>query len=236
MSMRRSALFFMVAGLAFTSLAHASDVDEDEDAEELTAGLTASTMFPNADNKASPVIKAGEPAKALVTFENEADSTMLVEFMGAQLSYASNPGQVIANLTGTLVNRTVNDGESVSMAYEIMTPKDLNPVEYALAISVYFMSEEDMERGMLVAFNETVVVTDNTSVFDLQSLFMFFLIGGSIYFGIQHFNKKQKFVAPKRAAKVSASVAPEADADDYLPKEHRRALAKKGSPARKGSN
>eukprot|EP01063_Lacrimia_lanifica_P006601 TRINITY_DN140_c0_g1_i1.p2 TRINITY_DN140_c0_g1~~TRINITY_DN140_c0_g1_i1.p2 ORF type:complete len:234 (+),score=134.39 TRINITY_DN140_c0_g1_i1:70-771(+) len=231
MSMRRSALFFLVVALAFTSVVKADDAD-DEDEDLGVQGVEIKTIFPDSENQAVPNIKAGEATKALVTFENNAESTFQVEFMTASLASAHNPGQIIQNLTGTLVNRTVNQGESVSMLYSFTPFKDIDPVEYGLAISVYFMSEEN-ERMMLAGFNETVTVQDSSSVFDVQSLFMFVLIGGAIYFGMQHFNKKAAKVV-KRSA-VSASPAPADAPDTYIPKEHLRAVQRKSSPNRKKS-
>jgi len=233
----RSALYFLVVGAAFVSVATASDdADDDEDEDSKTAGLTASTMFPASSNHGVPTIQAGETTKALVTFENDADSTMQVEFMSASLSSTADPSKVVQNLTGSMVNRTVNQGEAVSMLYEFSTPKDLNPIEYSLSIAVYFMSEEDNVRASLIAFNETVTVQDSSSVFDLQSLFMTFLICGAIYLGVQHFNKKsKKGTQPKRTKTISSSVAPDADNSDYIPREHMKAVQRKGSPTRKSS-
>ena len=236
MSLRQSLLSCLVVGLAFTSV-RGDDLEDEEDLEDQKVqGVSINTIFPGSEGQVSPTIKAGELTKALVTFENGAESTFQVEFMQASFADAQNQVKIVQNLTGALVNRTVNQGESVSMVYEFLPSKTiLHPIEYTLAISVYFMSEDDNTRESMTAFNQTVHVLDNTSVFDLQSLFLVFLIGGAIYLGIQHFNKKSKKIVKRKTTKaVSASASPEGDdADVYIPREHLRAVQRKGSPTRK---
>ena len=160
-------------------------------------------------------------------FSNNADTTFNVEFVSAHLAHPEQvhiisplsphphhtnqptnqqPSNILMNLTGMIVNRTVNQHETVNVEYAFAPVREINPQDYNLVIGVHFVSEDgdSNERDSLTAFNGTVSINDGTSAFDLQGLFLAVLIGGGFFFAYN------KFTGGKKTLKVSTAAAPAA--------------------------
>ena len=109
------------------------------------------------------------------------------------------------------VNRTVNQGESVSMVYKFQPWKELDPKAHNLILQVYFMSEEENERASETAFNGTIMVNDGSSLFDAQSMFLAIIIISITALAYNNFKGGKKTTITKR--QVSAAPAHEVGTD-----------------------
>eukprot|EP01064_Diplonema_japonicum_P034573 TRINITY_DN7205_c1_g5_i1.p2 TRINITY_DN7205_c1_g5~~TRINITY_DN7205_c1_g5_i1.p2 ORF type:complete len:246 (+),score=82.87 TRINITY_DN7205_c1_g5_i1:54-791(+) len=207
MSVQKMLLVSLVVGVAFTVVRADDDMDEDED-EKRNTQVTIKTIFPELDSHNVQLV-AGKETQALVNFENAAESTYQVEFITAHLASTAQADHVMQNLTGALVNRTVNQGESISMTYKFTPFKDIDPREYGLVLQVYFMTEDD-ERAHETAYNATVMVNDGSSAFDAQSVFLTIIVLGVSVFAYTTFKGDKKPASSVTARRqVSASPAPE---------------------------
>eukprot|EP01060_Flectonema_neradi_P033087 TRINITY_DN5441_c0_g1_i8.p1 TRINITY_DN5441_c0_g1~~TRINITY_DN5441_c0_g1_i8.p1 ORF type:complete len:237 (+),score=62.16 TRINITY_DN5441_c0_g1_i8:85-795(+) len=192
------------------SVARADDVDdEDADEDRKIQGVAVKTIFPGQPHDVQ--VTAGQEAKALVNFENSADTTFQIEFINAHLANANNANEIAQNLTGMFVNRTVNQGESVSMVYKFQPWKELDPKAHNLVLQVYFMSEEENERSSETAFNGTIMVNDGSSLFDAQSVFLAIIIISISALAYTNIKGGKKTTVSKR--QVSAAPAHEVGTD-----------------------
>ncbi|KAJ9454037.1 Translocon-associated protein subunit alpha [Diplonema papillatum] len=209
MSLAKMLWTMMVFGIALTTIVRAQDEDEDEDEENVTpTGVTLKTIFPGLPQD-TVFATAGQPTKALVTFSNAGDTTYQLEFLNAHLASAHQMDHIVQNLTGILINRTVNEGESASVLYKFTPWKELEPRDYNLVLQLYFMSEDDNERISLSAFNQTVPVHDGTSSFDIQGLFLVILVVAGIGFAYNNFRGK-KVTTARRTAMTTTTSSPTA--------------------------
>eukprot|EP01061_Rhynchopus_euleeides_P008996 TRINITY_DN1813_c0_g1_i1.p2 TRINITY_DN1813_c0_g1~~TRINITY_DN1813_c0_g1_i1.p2 ORF type:complete len:267 (+),score=119.71 TRINITY_DN1813_c0_g1_i1:67-801(+) len=239
MAMHKMLYAAAVLAVAFNVARAEEDEDELDESRARLAGLELKTIFPSTHPN-EVQITAGQQAKALITFENNADTTFNLEFINAHLAHPSAANQIAQNLTGALVNRTVHQGEAVSVEYKFASFKELEPKDYRLVLQVHFMSEDDNERAALPAFNETVFIQDGSSAFDLQGLFLALLIGGVFFLFYHRFTGGKKTLkGPSTSTGVkrvtSTSPVPDATNADESHLEYVSAQHMKASRGRSGS-
>eukprot|EP01059_Diplonema_ambulator_P008903 TRINITY_DN1868_c0_g1_i1.p1 TRINITY_DN1868_c0_g1~~TRINITY_DN1868_c0_g1_i1.p1 ORF type:complete len:257 (+),score=79.11 TRINITY_DN1868_c0_g1_i1:49-771(+) len=215
MSAHKLLLLALVFGVAFTVVRADDDDDADEDEKKATQ-VTIKTIFPELDSH-NVQLTAGKEHQALIHFENAAETTYQVEFVTAHLASTAQADHIMQNLTGVLVNRTVNQGEAISMSYKFTPYKDIDPREYGLVMQVYFVTEDD-ERAHETAYNATVMVNDGSSAFDAQSVFLTIIVLGISFFAYTTFKGEKRSVATTRRH-VSASPTPELGTTSSTPNE-----------------
>jgi len=242
-------LFAMIALLAQRIYADedVTDPDEDEvqaptgddgpsgglDSEDAADGLRIKATLP-----AGTDLLLGEWAEVLVGFQNgKQNPTYAIEFVRA---FLVNPGDNANywNFTGNRYNRTAEEGATATIKYRFRPDPMLEPRTYGLAVQVFY-TDEDNRTMAAIAYNETIVLLDNSSAFDARSIFTYILsiallAGGGYY-------TKSAFFSKKRGPRASAQAKENTTAENvtgtgdssFLPQSYRATLARSKSPGSK---
>ncbi|KAL3478634.1 translocon-associated protein, alpha subunit [Aspergillus californicus] len=196
--------------------------DAAENAEEAvqapTVAVTAQAAFPASEIFGVKIVN-GHPTQALVTFTNNEESAITVNFIGGTLSTLDEDSKLVRNLTATRYSVEIPAGEKESLSYSFAT--EMHPQDLRLSLASV-ISDGEGQFFTVYAYNGTVsVVEPETSFLDPQIIFLYFFLlasfGGVAYFFYNvwiapYFPQKRK--ASKGAEKpTSASKKVEAPAE-----------------------
>ncbi|KAL1987003.1 hypothetical protein VTN96DRAFT_5159 [Rasamsonia emersonii] len=161
--------------------------DESEKAEAPTEAPTLAVSvqasFPASEIFGIKLVN-GQPTQALLSFSNEEDSPVTVNFVGGSLWTPEENSRIVRNLTTTRYGVEIPAGQKETLPYSFAT--EMHPQDLRLSL-VSVISNSEGQFFTLPAFNGTVsVVEPETSIFDPQIIFLYFFIlaffAGIIYF------------------------------------------------------
>ncbi|KAL5337771.1 hypothetical protein BJX70DRAFT_226927 [Aspergillus crustosus] len=176
------ALFSVQALIGGTLAADTSDKAE-ETFEAPSLAVTAQAAFPASEIFGVKLVN-GHPTQALVTFTNNEESAVTVNFIGGTLSTLDEESKLVRNLTATRYGVEVPAGETESLSYSFAT--EMHPQDLRLSLASV-ISDSEGRFFTVYAHNGTVsVVEPETSIFDPQIIFLYFFLlasfGGISYF------------------------------------------------------
>ncbi|KAI5307211.1 hypothetical protein KEM56_002775 [Ascosphaera pollenicola] len=171
--------FFVAAQEA--PAASAAPADEQAAPEQHNLNITAHAIFP--DSEFGVKIVNGKLLNAGISIANYESEPISVNLVAGQLSDLES-GEPVRNLTMAKYQTQIPAGEEQIISYPIQM--DMHPADLALSLTA-FVTTEGNAIFTLPAFNGVVsVVEPETSIFDLQILFLYFFLGslfvGTIYF------------------------------------------------------
>ncbi len=102
--------------------------------------IVTSHYFPDHPDTKFPI---GETVKALCHFSNEGGSFYNVSAIMGSLNSPMDFRHHYQNYSYKPVGMVVKSGEEISLQYEFQIHPDLEPVEYQLAITVFYESESE---------------------------------------------------------------------------------------------
>ncbi|KAL1956428.1 hypothetical protein VTO42DRAFT_7314 [Malbranchea cinnamomea] len=172
--------FFSLALLSLQALLvrgqeAAEDVGEDaqQPFEIPKLAVSASASFPASEIFGVKVIN-GNPTEALVTFTNNEEEAVRVNFIGGSFWTLDSPGKPstnIRNLTATRYNVEVAPNSQHSLPYDFTT--DMHPQDLRLSLAA-IVTDGKGNIFTIPAYNQTVsVVEPDTSIFDPQIIFLY---------------------------------------------------------------
>ncbi|RDW78612.1 putative translocon-associated protein, alpha subunit [Aspergillus mulundensis] len=210
------ALFSVQALIGGTLAADAAEKAE-ETFEAPTLAVTAQAAFPASEIFGVKLVN-GHPTQALVTFTNNEESAVTVNFIGGTLSTLDEESKLVRNLTATRYSVEIPAGEQESLSYSFAT--EMHPQDLRLSLASV-ISDAEGRFFTVYAHNGTVsVVEPETSIFDPQIIFLYFFLltcfGGVVYFFYTvwiapYFPQKRKSAKPE--TKNTASKKAEAPVD-----------------------
>ncbi|KAG9292265.1 hypothetical protein G9A89_009077 [Geosiphon pyriformis] len=176
------------------------------------------------------LVTNGQKTKVLVTFNNKGHKNYTVRIISGALVNSDNSSDIIRSLPSVSYDHTVPSMDHADLYYSFHS--EFRPQDLDLIISVAYADEEN-NRYKGVAFNSTVrIVEPEQSLFDLQLLFLYFLLacilGGVGFVIYQAFmggakaRRYQKARAQKVADKQAAAAAIELTQYDekWIPENH----------------
>lgn len=163
------------------------DIVEDlsEGKEKETQYIDARAIFAGHESEAVFKFPAGERVTTFVSFQNKLGGNPAELFIvAAHLSPLGNPNAFVQNFSAVRTSRTVNGGETATIKYDFRPDAMLEPMDYNLAVRVFFLSEENA-TFVAAAFNSTITIIDPLGV-DFKGITAYLilaaLIGGAVYF------------------------------------------------------
>ncbi|KAL4878869.1 hypothetical protein BJY04DRAFT_105940 [Aspergillus karnatakaensis] len=212
------ALFSVQALIGGTLAADASEKAE-ETFEAPSLAVTAQAAFPASEIFGVKLVN-GHPTQALVSFTNNEESAVTVNFIGGTLSTLDEESKLVRNLTATRYSVEVPAGETESLSYSFAT--EMHPQDLRLSLASV-ISDNEGRFFTVYAYNGTVsVVEPETSIFDPQIIFLYFFLlasfGGISYFFYTvwiapYFPQKRKTAKPEGLKKPSATKKVETPVD-----------------------
>lgn len=186
------------------------DTEEDyatPEKEKETQFIDTRAIFVGHEDEAVFKFPAGEKVSSFVSFQNKLGGNPAELFIvAAHLNPVGNPNAFIQNFSAVRTVRTVNGGETATVRFEFRPDAMLEPMDYNLAIRVFFLSE-DNATFVSAAFNGTVTITDPLGI-DYKGITTYFilagLIGGAVYL-FSGSNDSAVAAAAKKAGNSSAS-------------------------------
>ncbi|KKK23662.1 hypothetical protein P175DRAFT_0497990 [Aspergillus ochraceoroseus IBT 24754] len=203
-----------VQALIGSSLAADTADKVDESFEVPKLAVTAHAEFPASEIFGVKLVN-GHPTQALVTFVNNEESAVTVNFIGGTLSTLDEEqSQLVRNLTATRYSVEIPAGEKESLSYSFAT--EMHPQDLRLSLATV-ISDEEGRFFTVYAYNGTVsVVEPETSIFDPQIIFLYFFLlacfTGVVYFFYTvwiapYFPQKRKSGKPAEFSKKASSAA-----------------------------
>ncbi|KAL4909278.1 hypothetical protein BDW74DRAFT_146303 [Aspergillus multicolor] len=208
------ALFSVQALIGGTLAADAAEKVE-ETSEAPTLAVTAQAAFPASEIFGVKLVN-GHPTQALVTFTNNEESAVTLNFIGGTLSTLDEESKLVRNLTATRYSVEIPAGEQESLSYSFAT--EMHPQDLRLSLASV-ISDVEGRFFTVYAYNGTVsVVEPETSIFDPQIIFLYFFLltcfSGVVYFFYTvwiapYFPQKRKSAKPEaRNTAVKKAEAP----------------------------
>ncbi|PWY79101.1 translocon-associated protein, alpha subunit [Aspergillus eucalypticola CBS 122712] len=164
----------------------AADAAEKDDLPETQLlSVTAHASFPASEEIFGVKLVNGYPTEALITFANEDEVPVTVNFIGGSLSAVEGESsQIVRNLTAHRYSVEIPAGQQESVSYSFAT--EMHPQDLLLTLASV-ISDTNGNLFTLYAYNSTVsVVEPETSIFDPQILFLYFFLlacfSGVVYF------------------------------------------------------
>ncbi|KAL4980078.1 hypothetical protein BDW66DRAFT_125575 [Aspergillus desertorum] len=179
-----SLTLFSVQALIGGTLATDTAEKAEETFEGPTLAVAAQAAFPAASEIFGVKLVNGHPTQALVTFTNNEESAVTVNFIGGTLSTLGEESKLVRNLTATRYSVEIPAGEQESLSYSFAT--EMHPQDLRLSLASV-ISDVEGRFFTVYAYNGTVsVVEPETSIFDPQIIFLYFFLlscfGGVVYF------------------------------------------------------
>jgi len=186
------ALLGLVVFAAMTPVAYADDEEAGEEAEEeeeeeedyIEEGdvdehpltdmplpspeVLAAGLFPNED-PASPRFAIGEPVDAVVGLVNNGQEAINVTMIMGSLNSPFDFNYFIQNFSGYNYNTIVQEGEEFSFHYRFQTAINLDPVDYQVALTVFYENEDELFSHTF--FNASVNFYEEGALVDFPKLF-----------------------------------------------------------------
>ncbi|KAL4768247.1 hypothetical protein BDW60DRAFT_198165 [Aspergillus nidulans var. acristatus] len=214
-----SLALFSVQALIGGALAADTAEKAEETFEAPTLAVTAQAAFPASEIFGVKLIN-GHPTQALVTFTNNEESAVTVNFVGGTLSTLGEESKLVRNLTATRYGVEIPAGAQESLSYSFAT--EMHPQDLRLSLASV-ISDTEGRFFTVYAYNGTVsVVEPETSIFDPQIIFLYFFLlacfGGVVYFFYTvwiapYFPQKRKSAKQETSRKNVASKKTEASVD-----------------------
>lgn len=108
----------------------------------------------------------GQQSQALLTFSNEEEVPVTVNFVGGSLMSLDEPSKPVRNLSTTTYGVEIAAGEKETLPYSLTT--EMHPQDLRLNL-ISVISKNVTQFFTIQAFNGTVsVVEPETSIFDPQ--------------------------------------------------------------------
>ncbi|KAL6239717.1 hypothetical protein BDW75DRAFT_198116 [Aspergillus navahoensis] len=191
----------------------------EETFEVPTLAVTAQAAFPASEIFGVKLVN-GHPTQALVTFTNNEESSVTVNFIGGTLATLDEESKLVRNLTATRYSVEIPAGEQESLSYSFAT--EMHPQDLRLSLASV-ISDAEGRFFTVYAYNGTVsVVEPETSIFDPQIIFLYFFLlscfGGVVYFFYTvwiapYFPQKRKSPKQETSKKTVASKKAEVPVD-----------------------
>ncbi|RIA84758.1 translocon-associated protein, alpha subunit [Glomus cerebriforme] len=130
------------------------------------------------DNPFNHIVN-GQKNTVKITFDNKGESNYTIDLITGALINKDDPSEIYRNLTTYRYSIAAPSMDHVDFIYNFYA--EFPPQDLGLLLYVYF-TDENAKKFRGVGYNGTVTVVDpDVSIFDLQLLFMFLIIGG--FFG-----------------------------------------------------
>ncbi|KAH8696669.1 putative translocon-associated protein, alpha subunit [Talaromyces proteolyticus] len=173
--------FFSLQALFAGCHATASESDEAPAAPALAVSVQAS--FPSSEIFGIKLVN-GEASQALISFTNDEEVPVTVNFIGGSLLTLDESATPVRNLSTANYGVEIPAGEKQTLPYSITT--EMHPQDLRLSL-ISVLSKNVTQFFTVQAFNGTVsVVEPETSIFDPQIIFLYFFIlaffAGIVYF------------------------------------------------------
>ncbi|KAI9373675.1 putative translocon-associated protein, alpha subunit [Aspergillus egyptiacus] len=203
----------------------AAEVPEqaEESFQTPTLAVTAQAAFPASEIFGVKLVN-GHPTQALVTFTNNEESPVTVNFIGGSLSTLDEDSKLVRNLTATRYSVDIPAGEKESLSYSFAT--EMHPQDLRLSLASV-LSDAEGRFFTVYAYNGTVsVVEPETSIFDPQIIFLYFFLlacfGGVAYFFYTvwiapYFPQKRKAGKGPESSKKSSGASKKTEASAETP-------------------
>jgi hypothetical protein len=108
----------------------------------------------------------GQESQALLTFSNEEEVPVTVNFVGGSLMSLDEPSKAVRNLSTTTYGVEIAAGEKETLPYSLTT--EMHPQDLRLNL-ISVLSKNVTQFFTIQAFNGTIsVVEPETSIFDPQ--------------------------------------------------------------------
>ncbi|KAJ3087019.1 SWI/SNF and RSC complex subunit Ssr1 [Quaeritorhiza haematococci] len=186
------------------------------------------------------IINSGEKTELLIGMTNTGNQPISVFGISGFFAHPQNYSHIVRNLTGYRYDVTLQPGHEATIPFVFQIESEA--MEYGLVVLVDYIDNEDTPHRA-VAFSGAVTFANSDSMFDLQSLFLYFLglaiVGGVGYLSYQSFVGGTKKTRKARPAPVVPDVKDETGTKsdtfdtDWIP-EHvlksQDAAAKRTSP------
>lgn len=217
-----------------------TEEEEDETIDDVADGkekevqfIDARAIFQGHESEAVFKFPAGEKVTTFVSFQNKLGGNPAELFIvAAHLSPLGNPNAFVQNFSAVRTSRTVNGGETATIKYDFRPDAMLEPMDYNLAVRVFFLSEENA-TFVAAAFNNTITITDPLGV-DFKGITAYLilaaLIGGAVYLFAGKSNTVTAAAAAATKKTAAASSAAKTPVDnlvdekginkDYISPEH----------------
>ncbi|CRG83727.1 hypothetical protein PISL3812_01082 [Talaromyces islandicus] len=163
---------------------HATDTSESEEATPAPSlAVSVQASFPASEIFGIKLVN-GQESQALLTFSNEEEVPVTVNFVGGSLMSLDEPSKAVRNLSTTTYGVEIAAGEKETLPYKITT--EMHPQDLRLNL-ISVLNKNVTQFFTIQAFNGTVsVVEPETSIFDPQIIFLYFFIlaffAGIVYF------------------------------------------------------
>lgn len=140
--------------------------EPEEQVERRKLAVSASAVFPASEIFGVKLVN-GQSTQAIVTFSNEEESPVSVNFIGGSLwSLDDGDSRIVRNLTAKRYSVEIPAGQKQALNYDFAT--EMHPQDLVLALASV-VSNEEGRFFTVQAYNGTVsVVEPDTSIFDPQ--------------------------------------------------------------------
>jgi lipopolysaccharide export LptBFGC system permease protein LptF len=171
---------------AFLTSSFATNVaaeEADTIPEVPTLAVSVQTSFPTSEIFGIKLVN-GQPTQALVSFSNDEDSPVVVNFVGGSLWSTDDIARIVRNLTTTSYGVEIPAGQKETIPFNFVT--EMHPQDLRLNL-VSVVSDSQNRFFTLEAFNGTVsIVEQEASIFDPEVIFLYFFIL-AFFAGIAYF-------------------------------------------------
>lgn len=128
-----------------------------------TLAVSVQTSFPASEIFGIKLVN-GQPTQALVSFSNEEEGPVIVNFVGGTLWSTDDDARIVRNLTTTRYGVEIPAGQKETIPFSFVT--EMHPQDLRLNL-VSIVSDSENRFFTLEAFNGTVsVVEQEASIFD----------------------------------------------------------------------
>lgn len=150
-----------------TKKAEADDADTHPltDMPEASPDVVIGGVFPKLTDNKMPL---GEPIDALIGFVNEGQETMNVTYVMGSINSPFDSNYYIQNFTKRDYNKMVHEDEEFTFRYRFQPMDTLDPVEYKLALTIFYENEEELFSTTF--FNGTATFYQPSSAFELGEI------------------------------------------------------------------
>lgn len=161
---------------------------------------------------------AGQPGEVTVGFYNGAAEPLNISAIMGSLNSPFDFSFHVQNFTYQMYDAKLQPGGEVSLDYTFIPYGQLQPREFALALTVFYHTDKQLYSSTF--FNGTVDITEPESLIDSQLIFLYLMalgavgaIGYTIYSYLMSAGIVKK---PKRGPKKADVAKGEADASEWL--------------------
>lgn len=171
--------------------------------------------FPKNAKKQFP---AGQVGDVAVGFHNGAAEALNISAIMGSLNSPFDFNFHVQNFSYQIYDTKLQPGEEVSLEYQFMPYGQLQPREFAMALTVFYHTDKQLYSSTF--YNGTVDITEPASLIDSQLIFLYLMalgIAAAIGYAVFSYLASMGLVKkPKKKVKVDAGPRVDTDPSEWL--------------------